>query len=112
MKATAFSVTMAISTCLFLSLAFGGEDPKFTKAEIRSLIHRLGSKEPADAGIHHEIAMAGSQAVSSLINALSSRDSWTRRRAAQSLGLIGDSTAVPALVKMARRKAGARAATE
>jgi hypothetical protein len=104
MKTTACIVAMVITTCLFLSIVLGGEDRTFSKAEIRSRIQRLGSKEPADAGIHHELAIAGSQAVPDLINALSSRDSLTRRRAAQCLGLIGDSSAVPALVKMAQRK--------
>jgi NADPH-dependent ferric siderophore reductase len=79
----------------------GGE---FEESRILSLIQRLGSKEPTDVGIHHELAIAGSQAVPSLVNALSSQDSWTRCRAAQSLGLIGDSSAVPALVAMAQRK--------
>lgn len=104
MKATACIVAIGTITCLFLSIALGGDNAKYTEGEIRSLIQRLGSKKPADAGIHHELATAGSQAVPSLINALSSGDARTRRRAAQSLGLIGDDSAVPALVEMAQDK--------
>lgn len=77
---------------------------KPSNVEIRSLIRRLGSKEPADVGMEHVLALAGTRAVPSLIDALSSKDSWTRARAAKTLGMIGDSAAVPSLISMARQK--------
>jgi HEAT repeat protein len=73
-------------------------------AEINSLIARLGSREPKDAGVEANLRHAGSRAVPGLIDALSSRDYLTRDRAAQALGMIGEGSAVPALVTMAEQK--------
>jgi len=77
---------------------------KTSDDEVRSLLARLRSKEPRDTGLAYKLALAGTRAVPGLIEALSSNDSWVRSRAAKTLGIIGDSTAAPALMAMARQK--------
>ncbi|MCY2925740.1 MAG: HEAT repeat domain-containing protein [Planctomycetota bacterium] len=70
---------------------------------IPALIEQLGDRGPAGV-VEYSLAKKGIRAVPALIDALSSKDSWRRMKAADVLGTIGDSAAVPALIAMARQK--------
>jgi len=105
MKRTVRLIVIAICISAFQFTSVGGDIAEPNDAEIRSLIERLGSREPKDAGIEANLRLAGSRVVPGLIDALSSKDYLVRDRAAKTLGMIGDGFAVPALVKMAEQKA-------
>jgi len=104
MKATAHVLAFVASICLLGLPPAGSEDTGPIDAKVRSLIGRLGSKEPKDAGVEHELALLGARAVPALTAALSSKDGRVRARAARTLGMIGNASPVPALLDMVRRK--------
>ncbi len=104
MKTTAHVLAFVASICLLGLPPAGSEDTGSSDGKVRSLIRRLGSKEPKDVGVERELALLGARAVPALTDALSSKDDRVRARAARTLGMIGNASPVPALLEMVRRR--------